>query len=161
MKFKLSIIALLVLFVASCSTITPSPDFTVTELPKLATDVTAGTTEITIPPIIIENNTSVETVIYSSTYQYIKDGTIIAECDEFITMSALLPANKTVEGVLVKGELELTSFLYPFPSEVWTAMIDNDWEGVTLRVFLTGRDNYGYNKTFTTSFDYGCVRLAK
>lgn len=161
MKFKLAIIPLLVLFVASCSTITPSPDFSVVELPTLATEVTAGTTDVSVPKVVIANNTSVETIIYSYTYQYVKDGTVLAECDDFVTMSALLPANTTLNGIVTKGEVEIGPMYFPFPAEVWTAMVDNEWEGVTLRVSLTGRDNYGYNKTFTTSFDFGCFRLVK
>ena len=163
MKFKLSIIALLVLFVASCSTITPSPDFTVYWLSNNAYGVTAGTPFVEISQIDLINNTSVETLIYRSTYQYLKNGDIIYETpnDTFMSMNILLPANTTNNGIVIKGEASIANTAFPFPTEVWDLMVANEWDGVTLRVFLHGKDNYGYNKTCTESFDFGVIKAAK
>jgi len=163
MKFKLAIIPLLVLFVASCSTITPSPDFTITWLSNNAAGVGSTSTYVEISSIELVNNTSVETLVYRSTYQYLKNGDIIYESptDTFMSMNILIPANKTVAGEIIKGTISIDNTSFPFPADVWNMMVDNNWDGVTLRVFLHGKDNYGYNKTCSEFFDFGCVRLAE
>jgi len=160
MKIKVAFLIVFALFLASCSTITPSPDFTVTYLSNNAWTVGVGVTYVPIDSIRVQNNTTVETMIYRTTYQYLKNGTIIYESptDTFMSMNIVLPATQTVDGVVYDGKVTIAKIGFPFPTDVWDKMVENDWDGVTLRVFLHGRDNYGYNKTFTTSFDFGCIR---
>jgi len=163
MKIKIAVFTLLVLFLASCSTVTPSPDFSVIELSNNAYAVCSPTSFVEITKITVQNNTSVETMIYRSTYQYLKSGDIIYESptDTFMSMNILIPANTTVNGITTRGTVYIENTSFPFPSKVWDKMVDNDWDGVTLRIFLHGKDNYGYNKTFTTSFDFGVITSVK
>ncbi|MGE3062111.1 MAG: hypothetical protein AB7T10_00540 [bacterium] len=161
MKFRMLIIVLLALFVASCSTITPNPDFSVTWLSNNGYAVGSDTSFVIIDELEIQNNAAVETVIYRSTYQYIKNGIIIYDSptDTFMSMNILLPANKSVGDSIVVGTATIENLPFPLPDEVWDKMVENDWEGVTLRVFLHGKDNYGYNKTCSESFDFGVIAI--
>ena len=139
----------LIIFAASCSQITAPPNFSVTDTSILGAIVTPSTASIAIDDITIENNTTVATKLDKIWYQYILNGTILynpaGNGDTLYTFSALLDTNTTYQ---------IVNIVVPFDSIVNDYMFTNDIESITLRLFISGVDNYGYNKRYTTSTDF-------
>jgi len=144
----LTIIALLIL-AASCTQITAPPNFSVIDTSILGAIVTPSTASIAIDDITIENNTTVATKLDRIWYQYILNGTVLynpaGNGDTLYTFSALLDTNTTYK---------IINIVVPFDSIVNDYMFTNDIQSITLRLFISGVDNYGYNKRYTTSTDF-------
>lgn len=155
--FAVLSIIILLLLAASCSQITQDPNFSVVDTYPIGFQASPTTEEFLFETIDIDNNTSVETKIDKVWYQYVLNGTVLynpaGNGDTLFTISSLLKGNGEIDGDMVTYSITLENFPFPFDSIVNDYMFTNDIQSITLRIFVSGVDNYGYNKRYTTSTD--------
>lgn len=145
MRKFIPVIFILLLAGAGCSFLTPSPDFTIVGTDPVGFSV-AGETTLTLFEIEIRNNTDIDCRITEVRYDYLHEGNVLVNLpNEPMTIDVLLEANNTELGTVNSSYLE--NFLFSFPQAVYDRMVSQDWDFVTLRIYITVEDDYGYNKT--------------
>lgn len=150
---------LLLAIIASCSFITPAPDFELFHNP-IGWYVSSTTTQIPIDSILVVNTGQVDMYVINIDHEFRHNGTILYSYDDnendyrlyCPAVSDSMQAENDSSYVIIYGSK------YEFPASVWTAMDNNDWSEINMRVYITAEDAYGYGKATTKYFDYNLLR---
>ncbi len=156
MRKFIPVIFIFLLAFAGCSFLTPSPDFTIVDTGTYIGWYAAPDVTYLFDEINIRNNTDIDCRITEVRYDYLHEGNnLISLPNEPMTFDVLLAANNTkLETVGTATLLEVPFF---FPQSVYDRMVAEDWDNVTLRVYITVEDDYGYGKTTEKYIDVAII----
>lgn len=145
---------LIVGIIASCSFITPAPDFEL-YFHTIGYQVNNTTTALYQDTMMVVNTGQVDMYVVDIDYDYMHDGTVIYNydnnADDFKFLCEAISDSQQAAGD--SSYVIIYSYDFAFPSEVWDAMSTNNWPEVNLRVYITADDAYGYGKSTTKYVD--------